>query len=498
MLASSARRFGSKPFLVCTDRTLSFEQADGLASNVALNLSRLGIRSGDAVTLWMENGWRWVVAYYGALRLGAVVNPVNILLTAQEVEFIARDCRAKVLIAGADKASGLPGNLGIPVITDVPQAGSGAQSFESLAAPTMAGTSPPSWAESSPEAIAAICYTSGTTGHPKGAVLRHRSVLTNTLMTALMHGRSASDTVVSALPCPHVYGNIVMNTATACGMTLVLQPRFEEGAVLEAIQRHRATMFEGVPTMFMKMLDHADFGHFDLSSLRLCTVGGQTMPVATMEEVERRFGCPLIELWGMTELGGLGTTHPHNGPRKLGSIGVPLPLTEAKVADVNDAGRPIPRGEVGELLIRGPLVMESYFGNPEATRETIESDGWLHTGDLVRQDEDGYYFVVDRKKEVIISGGYNVYPAEVERVIAQHPAVAMVAVAAAADKLKGQVPKAFVVLRSGVSCTSDSIIAHCRTQLASYKTPVAVEFLVDLPKTSTGKILRRALASAGI
>lgn len=495
MLATSALRFGSKPFLVCADRTLSFEQADALASNVALNLGRLGTRPGDAVTLWMENGWRWVVAYYGALRLGAVVNPVNILLTAHEVDFIARDCCAKVIIAGADKARELPGDLGIPVIVETPQAGSATAGFDALAAPMTGATSSSSWAEASAEAVAAICYTSGTTGHPKGAVLRHRSVVTNTLMTALMHGRSASDTVVSALPCPHVYGNIVLNAAVACGMTLVLLPRFEERAVLEAIQRHRATMFEGVPTMFMKLLNHEGFERFDLGSLRLCTVGGQTMPVATMEEVERRFGCPLIELWGMTELGGLGTTHPHNGPRRLGSIGVPLPLTEAKVADVNDASRTLPRGEVGELLIRGPLVMESYFNNPEATRDTIEPDGWLHTGDLVRQDEDGYYFVVDRKKEVILSGGYNVYPAEVERVIAQHPAVAMVAVAAAADELKGQVPKAFVVLRGGASCTAESIIAHCRTQLASYKRPVAVEFLEDLPKTSTGKILRRALAT---
>lgn len=494
MLTSSARRFGRKPFLVCADRTLSFEEVDELASNVALNLSRLGIRAGDVVTLWMENGWRWVAAYYGALRLGAVVNPVNILLTAQEVDFIARDCGAKVLIAGADKARGLPGDFRVPVITDAPCTGNGDESFDSLVAPTVAGVSPFPRAALSPESRAAICYTSGTTGYPKGAVLRHRSVLTNTSMTALMHGRSAGDTVVSALPCPHVYGNIVLNTAVACGMTLVLLPRFEEHTVLEAIHRNRATLFEGVPTMFMKLLNDAGLVRSDLSSLRLCTVGGQTMPVATMEEVERRFGCPLIELWGMTEIGGLGTTHPHNGPRRLGSIGVPLPLSEAKVADVDDAGRVLARGEVGELMIRGPLVMDGYFNNPDATREAIEPDGWLHTGDLVRQDEDGYYFVVDRKKEVIISGGYNVYPAEVERVIAQHPAVAMVAVAAASDELKGQVPKAFVVLRGGASCTADSIIAHCRTQLASYKRPAAVEFLDDLPKTSTGKILRRALA----
>lgn len=313
-----------------------------------------------------------------------------------------------------------------------------------------------------------------------------------------MHGRSSQDTVVSALPCPHVYGNIVLNSAVACGMKLVLLPRFEEQAVLEAIQSHSATMFEGVPTMYVKMLNHSEFGRYDLGSLRMCTVGGQTMPVATMQEAERRFTALLVELWGMTELGGLGTTHPYNGPTKLGSIGVPLPLNETRVVDVGDSSRIVPRGEVGELWIRGPSVMDGYFGNAQATREAIEPDGWLQTGDLVHQDDDGFLFLVDRRKEVIISGGYNVYPAEVERVIAEHPSVAMVAVAAAHDEIKGHVPKAFVVLRSGQNCTPEAIIKHCRAQLAAYKTPAAVEFREDLPKTSTGKLLRRALWTARV
>jgi len=250
--------------------------------------------------------------------------------------------------------------------------------------------------------------------------------------------------------------------------------------------------------MFMKLLNFPELERYDLGTLRLCTVGGQTMPVAKMEETERRFGCPLLELWGMTELGGLGTTHPHNGPRKLGSIGVALPLTEARVAAIDDARRNVERGEVGELLVRGPMVMDGYLDNPAATAATLEPDGWLHTGDLVRQDIDGYFFVVDRAKEVIISGGYNIYPAEVERVIAQHPAVAMVAVAAMRDEARGQAPRAFIVPRVGTRCTAAEIIEHCRPQLASYKIPRAVEFVDDLPKTSTGKILRRVLAESAL
>lgn len=497
MLATAARRFGEKPIIVAVDRTLTAHELDRLSTLCAGGLQALGVSAGDRVTLWVENGWRWVICYYGILKLGAVVNPVNIQLTPDEVVFIARDCSSKVVIASADKSALIDGKLDVPVVVDRASGGSALLSVDAwLDQP--AGELQLAGLGADASSTAAICYTSGTTGHPKGAVLPHRAIITNTMMTALMHGRTATDIVVSALPLPHVYGNVVMNSAVACGMTLVLLPRFDELTVLEAIQKHRATMFEGVPTMFLKMLNHLEPGRFDLSSLRVCTVGGQTMPAVKMMEVEERFGCPLLELWGMTELAGLGATHPHNGPRRLGSIGIALPLSEAKVVHVEDATREMPRGEVGELVIRGPLVMQGYYANPEATQSAIEADGWLHTGDLVRQDRDGYLYVVDRKKEVIISGGYNVYPAEVERVIAQHPAVSMVAVAAMRDEFKGQAPKAFVVLKHGVQCTSADIISHCRLSLASYKTPQAVAFVDDLPKTSTGKILRRALAETNI
>ena len=484
MLATAARRFGDKPLVVAVDRTLTFEQLDRLSTQFAQQLHALGIQPGDRITLWVENGWRWMVAYYGISKLGAIANPCNIQLTADEVVFIVNDCGAKAVIAASGKAGGVSDRITALLITDTAAAGvPDNRSVDSLLAASTDGPSAgslPIWTDGG--STSTIGYTSGTTGHPKGAMLRHSTIVMNTAMTALMHGRTSSDVVVSALPCTHVYGNVVMNAAVLCGMTLVLLPRFDEAEVLKAIQEHRATMFEGVPTMFMRMLNLPSFDTYDVSSLRLCTVGGQTMPVTKMEEVERRFGCPLIELWGMTELGGLGTTHPHNGPRRLGSIGVALPLSEAKVVAVDDPAVELPRGEVGELMLRGPLVMEGYFGNEAATRATIEPDGL---------DDDGYFHVVDRAKEVIISGGYNIYPAELERIIAQHPAVAMVAVAAMHDELKGQVPKAFVVPKAGVHCADGEIIEHCRARLASYKVPREVVFLDDLPKTSTGKILRR-------
>jgi len=338
-----------------------------------------------------------------------------------------------------------------------------------------------------------IGYTSGTTGHPKGAMHSHRNVLMNAQLTALMHGRRENDIVVTALPLPHVYGTVVMNSTLITGGTLVIHPRFEEAAVLTDIERHRATLFEGVPTMYFFLLNHPRLDEFDLSSLRMCTVGGQTMPVAKMEEVEARFECPLVELWGMTELAGLGTTFAHTGPIRHGSIGVPLPYCSAKIVDIADPGKELGIGEAGELMIRGPLVMQGFYGNESATREAIEPDGWLHTGDVAKIDEEGFIFVVDRKKDVILTAGYNVYPAEIERVIAAYPDVAMVAVGSIADEAKGELAKAYIVPRTGAQLEAGAIVNFCRQHLAAYKVPRTVQFVDDLPKTSSGKIMRRRL-----
>jgi long-chain acyl-CoA synthetase len=245
--------------------------------------------------------------------------------------------------------------------------------------------------------------------------------------------------------------------------------------------------------MYMYLLKSPELEKFSLLSLMRCTVGGQTMPVTKMQEVEERLGCPLIELWGMTEIAGLGTTHPLYGQNRHGSIGVALPYVQCRIVDATDASKTPGCGEVGELVVRGPIVMKGYYGNPAATHETIEPDGWLHTGDLARMDEEGYIYIVDRKKDMILTGGYNVYPAEVERVIAAHPSVAMVAVGSQPDELKGEVARAYVVLKDGAPADENSILSFCRERLAVYKVPRSVKFAADLPKTSTGKILRRQL-----
>ena len=493
--AEAAKKFGDKTALVLPDRSLSFNELNKLSNCFANALMTLGIQPGDRVTLYSGNCWEWVVSYYGALKTGAVINPINVMLTPTEVEFVANDCGASIVIASYEKALSLKSVKENSQVRELIAFGDdalpgGMLSFNELLA---AGSDAFQIPEIEADSLSTIGYTSGTTGHPKGACLSHHSIVLNVAMTALMHQRSDSDTVVTALPCPHVYGNVVMSGAIQNGMTLVLHPNFEEQTILKSIQEHRATLFEGVPTMFMFLLNHPEFGHYDLSSLRCCTVGGQTMPKPKMEEVEERFGCPLIELWGMTELGGLGSTFAANGPVKHGSIGVALPYTEARIASTEDASKTLLAGEVGELMIKGGIVMQGYFGNDQATRDTIEPDGWMHTGDVASMDEDGCIFIVDRKKDMILTAGYNVYPAEIERVVAGHPDVALVAVGSIPDEEKGELAKAYIVPKVGATPSADNVIAYCREHLAAYKVPRAVQFVDDLPKTSTGKVMRREL-----
>jgi long-chain acyl-CoA synthetase len=494
LVREAARRFGDKTALVFEGQRWSFRELDEASSKVAAQLQQRGIGAGDKVSLFSPNCPEWIIAYYAVMKIGAVVNPLNLMLTPEEAAYAMNDCDAVAVFGSDERIASLAGVRNQTGLRHCFAYGGAAPDdavdFRQLLEGA-AGDYPVSGIDL--DEPCTVGYTSGTTGHPKGAVLTHRAILMNTAMTATMHVRTAADTVVSALPCSHVYGNIVMNAAVAYGMTLVLHKVFDVEHVLASIQAERATMVEGVPTMYMYILNHPARGRYDLSTLTRCTVGGQTMPEAKMREVEAAFGCPLIELWGMTELGGLGTTHSAYGPTRHGSIGVPLPHLEARVIAADGSGRILPPGDVGELQIRGPVTMREYLGRPEATAQALDADGWLHTGDLVRQDNQGYLYVVDRLKDMIITGGFNIYPAELERVIAEYPDVAMVAVGSMPDDNKGELAKAYVVPRQGAVIDLHALEAHCRSRLAAYKVPRAFEVVADLPKTSTGKILRRKL-----
>jgi long-chain acyl-CoA synthetase len=275
---------------------------------------------------------------------------------------------------------------------------------------------------------------------------------------------------------------------------LITLPRFSEVAMLDAIAANRATLMDGVPTTYYYLLAHPEFDSYDLSSLRLCWVGGQTLPAAKSQEFTRRTGCPVHEVWGMTELAGATSANPAYGVNKPGTIGLPYPGNAFRVVDVDDATKEMPLGERGELMYRGPLVMQGYYNNAKATAETIRPDGWLHTGDIATMDEDGYATIVDRKKDMLVTAGFKVYPAEIERVLCMHPAVALAAVGSVPDEAKGELAKAYVIVKPSVAVTRADLVSHCREHLAPYKVPRAVQFVASVPTTASGKIMRRLLS----
>lgn len=495
IVPDAARRFGQRTALLIEGRRFSFIELERESNRMANALVAAGVSAGDRIALYGANCWEWLVAYFGIAKTGSVVIPINVMLTPDEVGFVVEDAGVRAVVASVEKGEPLldsgTANLCDIVLWGQPT-GKRASSFEDWLARGKPDFAP---VHRQPSDLAAIFYTSGTTGRPKGAMHNHRAVIGAAIGTCAMAARGPHDRIVSALPLSHVYGSCVLNASIMAGSCLIVIPRFNEAAVLRAISEHRATLMDGVPTAYYYLLADPDFGRTDLSSLTRCWVGGQTLPAAKSIEFTDRTGCPVHEVWGMTELAGVASANPVVGPNKPGTIGIPYPGNAMRVVDLRDPGKEVPIGERGELMFRGPLAMQGYYGNPEATSETIEPDGWVHTGDVATMDEDGYFTIVDRKKEMILTAGFNVYPAEIERVLCMHPAVALAAVGPVPDEVKGELAKAYVVLKPGTEVTREALTDHCRAQLAAYKVPRALQFVTELPVTSSGKIMRRLLTN---
>ncbi len=494
ILPAAARRFGDKAALVVEGERFSFSELETMSNRVANGLAAIGVQPGDRVTLYGPNCWEWLVAYYAIAKTGAVVNPISSMLTTEEVRYVVADSGARVVVASIDKGVPLLDLNGADTLSDVVLWGDdvpgGAASVSRWVDEAESKFEPVRRERAD---LAAICYTSGTTGHPKGAMQSHRAVISAAVGTVLMGARGPDDRVLNSLPLAHVYGSCVFNAAMMAGSTLVMVPRFNAEAVMAAIAQHRATLMDGVPTAYYYLLAHPDFDHADLSSLTRCWVGGQTLPAAKAIEFTERTGCPIHEVWGMTELAGAASANPVVGPNKPGTIGIAYPGNSMRVVDIDDPGVVLGPGERGELMYRGPMVMDGYYGNDEATNASIEPDGWLHSGDIATIDEDGYVTIVDRKTDMILTAGFNVYPAELERVLCMHPAVALAAVTGVADEVKGELAKAYVVRKPDTTVTAEDLVAHCRQHLAAYKIPRAVQFVDDVPITASGKIMRRLL-----
>jgi long-chain acyl-CoA synthetase len=493
ILTAAAAVRPAKTALITATRSLTYAELDDASTRVAGALLRRGVRPGQVVSLFGPNSWQWIVAYHAILKAGAVVNPMNSMLTPPEVAYILGDAEATAIFATASQVptvADLTG--GLPELANVfalDAAVSGREQLTDLAEESPVALPP----APEPTATSTIGYTSGTTGHPKGAVQTHRAVLFNCALTATAHSRGPDDVCVTALPAPHVYGNVVINGTFMSGGTLVLYQRFEPEQFLDSLGAHGATIIDAVPAMYAVMLASPALGRADFSRITRSVCGGQTIPAPTIEAWEQRTAGRFLELWGMTELSGPATSQTLFMPRAPGSVGQSFPGTAIRIADLGDVSRDAAPDAPGELMVRGPLVMTGYFNNPDATKLAVEPDGWLHTGDIARMDDDGNVWMVDRRGDMIITGGYNVYPAEIERVVAAHPAVALVSVGSVPDEIRGELACAYIVLRDGASPSATEIIEATKGSLAPYKRPRLVRFVTDLPRTSSGKIMRRKL-----
>ena len=502
LLEESAREKPEKPALIQGEDVLTHIGLRDASKKFANALVTLGVQPGDKVALMVPNVPQFAIAYYGILGVGATVVPLNVLLKAPEVAYHLEDSDAVALVVweglieearkGFEEAKECE-NL---ILVEEPN-GEGASddmhSFDELLKDSSAEHE---MVQTRPEDTAVLIYTSGTTGRPKGAELTHFNMFYNAVVNAeKLLGLRDDDVEIAVLPLFHIFGQTcVMNAGIYAANTVVLVPRFDPEDVLKAIQNAGATIFSGVPTMYQYLLRHPTLDEYDTSTLRLGVSGGAAIPVEILKAVEEKLGLLILEGYGLSETSPTACFNRSAEQRKVGSIGLPIWGTEAKVVDEED--EEVPRGERGELVLRGHNIMKGYYKNPEATAEAMR-DGWFHTGDIATMDEDGFIFIVDRVKDMVLRGGYNVYPREIEEVIYEHPAIAEVAVIGVPHEELGEEVRAVVALKEGESATEEDIISFARERVAAYKYPRSIIFMDDLPKTATGKILKRELVDTG-
>src|ERR1700759_4903429 len=484
-LTDSAQRDPDHVALRLDDMDVSYGRRDEGSARLAAVLADRGVEPGDRVGIMLPNVPYFGVCYYGVLRAGGVVVPMNVLLKRREVAFYLGDSGAKLMFAWegfADDAKTGADEAGAECIVVKPG------EFEKLLAEVETRREV---VDRAPDDTAVILYTSGTTGTPKGAELTHENLKTNCEITRDMFGIGGDVVTLGALPLFHSFGQTCsMNATLAAGGTLSLIPRFDPDKELEIIERDKVNLFQGVPPMYSALLHQEGRDKFDTSTIQLSVSVGSAMPVALMRGFEEAFGCKILEGYGLSESPPVASFNRPDRERKPGSIGIPIEGVEMKVVD--DDGNDVPQGEVGEIVIRGHNVMKGYWNKPDETGDTLV-DGWLHTGDMAKVDEDGYFFIVDRKKDLIIRGGYNVYPREIEEVLYEHPAVREAAVIGVKDDKLGEEAGAAVALKDGEEASEQELRDFVKEQVAAYKYPRRVWFVDDLPKGPTGKILKREI-----
>ncbi|MGE6379003.1 long-chain-fatty-acid--CoA ligase [Peribacillus muralis] len=502
ILQNACQSYPSNTAITFYNQKITYQELYFKSQAFASALQRKGVKKGDRVAIMLPNCPQYVIAYYGSLTAGAIITQVNPMLVERELQHILQDSGAETIVVMDGlypKVNSVKQHTNLKNIIAV--------SLQQSKAVFSPDTSFDEFMESGdgnihpisidPEHdIAVLQYTGGTTGRSKGAMLTHRNILANVVQCYefFKHELSiGSQRTLSIIPLFHVFGmTSAMNLSIYIAGDSIMLPRFEIDEVLETIKRERPTTFPGVPTMYVALTNHPKAEEFGMGSIRLCNSGSAPMPVELLREFERKSGAKILEGYGLTEASPTTHCNPAFAERKPGSVGIGVPSTEYKVMDLGDGTKEVAPGEMGELVVKGPQVMKGYWKMPEETAVTLR-EGWLYTGDIAKVDEEGYLYIVDRKKDLIIASGYNIYPRDVEEVLYEHPAVREAVVIGVPDAYRGESVKAVLVLKDGKITSEREIIDYCRANLAAYKAPHIVEFREELPKTNVGKILRRAL-----
>jgi len=490
LLVDRADKLKDKTFLYWEEDEISYQDLLSLALKISSSFIQRGLQKDDKVCVWAFNRPEYLYLFFGSAFAGTVLTPINTQFKSSEARYIIQNSQAKVLVTQPEFMKMVdelrPECPDLKEVIVLDEAPAGTVPFDDLYSPKQLEDR-----EVEAEDIAGIIYTSGTTGYPKGVLLTHHNYLFNAWEIVEAAKMTEADRFMCILPLFHVNGQLVtVLSPLYAGASMILLKGFSPKEFLPKLARYQATAFSGVPTVYAILNNLPDAESYDLGNLRFCICGAAPMPVEVFETFEKKYKAFILEGYGLSEGTCASSINPLDGTRKIGSIGIPFQGQEMRIVD--DRGEEVPRGQVGEIVVRGGNVMKGYYRNEKATQETLKN-GWLHTGDLGHQDEDGYFFIVGRKKEMIIRGGENIYPKEIEEVLYKHPGILDAAVVGIPDKIWGEEVGAFIVPKEGIELKEQEVIDYCKSRIANYKCPRMVFFWEDLPKTATGKIQKNKI-----
>lgn len=502
LLKNSTERYPNQKAVIDGDQVLTYSELKSASDRFAASLYRKGFKKGDRIAMMLPNCIEYILSFYAIHRLGGVVVQINPMYESSELDYILRDSEAIWFIVHAKQKKKLE-NIGLHHRLNIILADRNREEEDSLYDWIEKGTPELPELNIQPEKdLALLQYTGGTTGRSKGVMLTHFNITSNVYQDRLytaeaLQLQESGERLLGLSPLFHVFGMARLNSAIFSAATYITIEKFEINKVVDLIRKYRPTIFPGVPTMYISLLNHPDLTADDLSCFKYCSCGSAPLPVEIINQFKRKFKIPIFEGFGMSETAPTTHRNPVIGKRKVGSIGLPYPNTDAKIVDIETGTSEMPPEQTGELVVKGPQIMKGYWKNPEETSLALR-DGWLYTGDIATMDEEGYFFIVGRKKEMIIASGYNIYPVEVEGVLYQHPGIEEACVYGVPDSYSGESVKAAVVPKKGMRVTEDEMIAWCTGKLAKYKVPRSVEIKEQLPKSTVGKILKRVLVEEEI